>query len=154
MEITLVQLEVRYKDTKANLALLREQLLACENVGEVVLVPELFTSGYLFDRADEIHQLAVSFRHVGTIAELQSLAAEFDITLVAGLAEREGEDCYNSAVVINSDGIESVYRKIAHTNIDKRYFSRGNKLVPRVINTFKNGGYLIRPSIPSLCKSI
>ena len=31
---------------------------------------------------------------------------------------------------------------------------RTNKLVPRVINTFKNGGYLIRPSIPSLCKSI
>ena len=66
-----------------------------------------------------------------TIREMQKLAQTGEVVLICPIFEREGENYYNSAVVIDAGGkILGVYRKIHIPQIplweEKYYFSSGN----------------------------
>ncbi len=66
-----------------------------------------------------------------TIREMQKLAQRGEVVLICPIFEREGENYYNSAVVIDAGGkILGVYRKIHIPQIplweEKYYFSSGN----------------------------
>ena len=129
MRLTLVQMEVRYKKPQANLDTLESLLTSCQTPGDIVLLPELFTSGYLFKNATELHELAEENTGSKTIVRLQSLARQLDTMIVAGLPEKKDNQYFNSAVAVDKDGLKACYRKISQTNIDRQYFSRGNKPV-------------------------
>ena len=129
MRLTLVQMEVTYKKPQANLDTVESLLTSCQTPGHIVLLPELFTSGYLFKNATELHDLARETAGSKTIVRLQSLACQFDTLIVAGLPEKKGNQYFNSAVAIDKNGLKACYRKISQTNIDRQYFSRGTKPV-------------------------
>ncbi|KEI73103.1 carbon-nitrogen hydrolase family protein [Endozoicomonas elysicola] len=129
MRLTLVQMEVTYKKPQANLDTVESLLTSCQTPGHIVLLPELFTSGYLFKNATELHDLARETAGSKTIAKLQSLACQFDTLIVAGLPEKKGNQYFNTAVAVDKNGLKACYRKISQTNIDRQYFSRGNKPV-------------------------
>ncbi len=66
-----------------------------------------------------------------TIREMQKLAQMREVVLICPIFEREGENYYNSAVVIDAGGkILGVYRKVHIPQIplweEKYYFSSGN----------------------------
>lgn len=135
MDITLVQLDVYYKNKRENLNKLCALLERCENVGDIVLLPELFTTGYLFEQPKEIHQLAETLSNSSeTVSYLTSLAQKFQTTFVAGIAETIESRYYNTVAVVNAEGLAHQYRKIALTNIDKQYFSRGRELITFDVN--------------------
>ncbi|MGF1790805.1 carbon-nitrogen hydrolase family protein [Photobacterium profundum] len=143
MKISLVQMDVIHKDVAGNIALLDQLMNQAVNnaidisgggLGELVVTPELFSTGYLFDHPGEIHQLAESIDGK-TVTSLITLAKKYHVTLVAGIAEKRHGEFYNSVIVVNESGLQEVYRKLALTNLDKQYFSRGDELV-----TFKLQG--------------
>lgn len=129
MKISVAQLRVSYKDKQKNLQNLRQLLQKASVVGDLVLLPELFSTGYLFAEADEIVQLGEPVDNSSTLQALQLMAAEFNTILVAGFAEKQGADLYNSVAVVSASEVMGVYRKISSTNIDKRYFKRGQDLL-------------------------
>jgi len=128
MKISLLQMDVCYKNKKQNINKLRRMLESATEIGEMVLLPELFSTGYVFSDPSEIHALAEVIVGGYTLSELQALASEFDTLLVAGIAEKMGDGYFNSVVVVSSSGLRTSYRKISQTNMDKQYFSRGHDL--------------------------
>ncbi|WP_086967822.1 carbon-nitrogen hydrolase family protein [Vibrio coralliirubri] len=127
VSITLIQLEVEYKNKQKNIDSVSDLLEAESSVGDITLLPELFTTGYIFNEAEEIHELAEDFADSSTIDSLSQLAAKHHTLILAGIAEKDGGQYYNSVVVVDASGLRHKYRKISQTKFDKQYFSRGEE---------------------------
>ncbi len=78
---------------------------------DLIVLPELFASGYQFTSQDEVLRLAESVPGGLTTRRLLEIAKHRRMHLVAGLPERSGERCYNSAVVVGPGGFLGCYRK-------------------------------------------
>ncbi len=100
--------------------------LASTVEADLLVLPELFNTGYLFTTKEEVERLAEPLDGY-TVRELSKFAREYSTAIVAGFAEADGQDLYNSAVIIDRDGdIKGVYRKIHLFYDEKRLFKPGN----------------------------
>ncbi|MDR0343712.1 MAG: carbon-nitrogen hydrolase, partial [Nocardiopsaceae bacterium] len=112
MRVACCQLAPRVGEAAANRAACRAAAERAAAAGaQVVVLPELAVSGYVF--ADEAEARALAEPAQGpTASEWAGLAARLGITLVGGLCEL-GDDglLYNSAVVAADGRIAAVYRK-------------------------------------------
>jgi predicted amidohydrolase len=94
---------------------------------ELVVLPELFNTGYLFISAQEAHNLAEEIPSGKTTKALCSIAAKNKIHIVAGIAEIFGGRLFNSAVLIAPDGHVATYRKIHLFSEETIWFQPGNE---------------------------
>ena len=78
---------------------------------DLIVLPELFASGYQFVSQDEVMRLAEPVPDGPTTRRLVELAKRRRVVVVAGLPERAGDVCYNSAVVVGPSGFMGCYRK-------------------------------------------
>ena len=78
---------------------------------DLIVLPELFASGYFFDSTEQAAALAEPVPDGPTTRRLVEWAARTGATLVAGLPERDGDALYNSAVVVTPHGWLGTYRK-------------------------------------------
>ena len=88
---------------------------------DLMVLPELFASGYQFVSQEEVESLAESVPDGPTTTRLMELARDRGMHLVAGLAERHGQRYYNSAVLVSPSGLLGVYRK-AHLFYEETVF--------------------------------
>ncbi len=107
-----VQMDVVLGDVDANVA---RFLKALEDPrvakARLVVFPECATTGYCFDSKEEA--MAVAQPVPGPVTEkLLKVAQERDQHLAFGTLERDGDDLYNSCVLLGPTGIVGVYRKI------------------------------------------
>jgi predicted amidohydrolase len=100
----------------------------------LVVLPELCTSGYVFEDADEARTLAQP-AHGGALAEWQEEAALGDAVVVGGFCEL-GDDgaLHNSAAIVDGSGVLAVYRKAHLWDREKLVFRPGDE-VPPVVDT-------------------
>lgn len=94
---------------------------------ELVVLPELFNTGYLFVSRDEVLEMAEEIPAGKTTKALSLIAREKKVHIVAGIAERAGKNLYNSAVLISPKGYIASYRKIHLYNEEKLWFQPGNE---------------------------
>ncbi|SFC42500.1 Predicted amidohydrolase [Halobiforma haloterrestris] len=94
---------------------------------DLVVLPELATTGYVFESESELADLAEP-RDGETASAWAEAAAETGTWIVGGVAERAGASYYNSALVVSPDGLEGVYRKVHPWNEEKRWFAAGSDL--------------------------
>lgn len=78
---------------------------------DVMVLPELFASGYQFISAEEVHRLSEPVPDGPTTKRLLDVAKARSMTIVAGLPERSGHRCFNSAVAVTPNGLLGCYRK-------------------------------------------
>lgn len=93
---------------------------------ELAVLPELFATGYQFRDRDELSRLAEPVPAGRTCAALREHAAATGTTLVAGLAERDGDRLFNSAVLVRPGGTVDRYRKIHLFWDEKLIFDPGD----------------------------
>lgn len=93
---------------------------------DLIVLPELFTSGYQFVSKQEVQDLAEEIPKGPTTGRLIELARDRKMIIVAGLPERKGKRCYNSSVLIGPRGFVAVYRKIHLFHEEKLWFSPGD----------------------------
>ena len=97
---------------------------------DLVVLPELFATGYQFRDTDEAISMAEQAADGAAggpiLRRLTEAAAGLDTTIVAGLAERQGQKVYNSSVLIRPDGSRELYRKVHLFADEKLVFSPGN----------------------------
>jgi predicted amidohydrolase len=125
------QLEPQVGDVEGNRALSIAAIEQAAAAGaDVVVLPELTSSGYMFASPEEAAQLAIA-PDDPLIARWAALAAEHDLVLAAGFCER-GEDghTYNSAVLADAGGVRAVYRKLHLWDREKLVFEPGAELPP------------------------
>ncbi|WP_433770040.1 nitrilase family protein [Pseudomonas putida] len=101
---------------------------------QVVVLPELVQSGYVFEDRNEALALAET-REGPTLQLWQALARELNIVVVGGFCERlDGDELANSAALIDAQGVRAVYRKAHLWDAEKEIFSAGDE-APPVIDT-------------------
>jgi predicted amidohydrolase len=109
MRIAALQMRAVAGDPAANLARIERAAVEAAAAGAALLVaPELAITGY--GAGEAIRDLAepVEGRVVDRLA---AIAAATGLAIACGIAERDGGDVYNSAVLIEPAGRRTVYRK-------------------------------------------
>ncbi|HEX7400620.1 MAG TPA: nitrilase-related carbon-nitrogen hydrolase [candidate division Zixibacteria bacterium] len=94
---------------------------------DLLVLPELFSTGYLFENGEELKRSAEIIPEGPTFLRLAHLAEEEKVNLVFGMAERDREAVYNSSVLVTPEGDFWVYRKLHLFDREKSWFTPGNK---------------------------
>ena len=93
---------------------------------DLMVLPELFASGYQFISKQEVEELAELVPEGPTTQRLIQVAGDRRMVLIAGLPERDGANCYNSAVIVTPSGFLGCYRKTHLFYEETLFFSPGN----------------------------
>jgi predicted amidohydrolase len=125
MRIGYYQYRPRFGEPARNCARVIERL--SDVTADVVVLPELAFTGYLFRNRRELQGLAEDPRRSETVERLVALCRERGFHLVAGFAEKHNERCYNSALLVGPRGLRATYRKIHLFNDEKLWFDPGDR---------------------------
>lgn len=144
MRVAVGQVEPAFGDVDANVALTESVIREAAAKGaDVVVLPELVSSGYMMASRDEAFGLAeVAGAGPATIA-WKSLAAELGVIVVAGFPEREGSRLFNAAILCLPDGQHTVYRKVHLWDEEALFFEPGDLGFPIVDTRFGRLGMMI-----------
>ena len=93
---------------------------------DIIVLPELAFTGYLFQNREELDTLAQDPAESQIVSELTALCRQSDFFLVTGFAEKSGDRIFNSALAIGGDGLRHTYRKLHLFNTEKEYFDPGD----------------------------
>jgi omega-amidase len=141
MKIAAAQISCALGDFDANLRKVRDfAALAKKSGAELVVFPEMVDTGY---------SMPVIQRHAkkwseGAVPELQKIAKEVSIGIVAGISDRDDSSIFNAQIFVNEQGkILAKYRKthlVTAAPLDERIcFSPGNEFVSCKIDKFNVG---------------
>lgn len=108
--VAYLQFAPSYLDIDSNLEAVDEQISSVN--ADLIVLPELFTSGYFFQSREHLATAAEQIPDGRSTSALRDWARSLDATLVAGLAERDEDTFYNSAVVVRPSGAVWTYRKV------------------------------------------
>src|SRR5690625_1250849 len=134
LKIAAAQFETRDGDKDYNLKKMEDLIgRAAREGADAISLHELCTTGYTFlknlDR-ESLMRLAEEIPEGVTTQNLISLAGRYDIVVLAGVLEREGEKIFNSYVAVDSEGVLSRFRKI-HPFISSRSEEHTSELQSR-----------------------
>jgi predicted amidohydrolase len=128
MKVGYFQFDPAFGEVKRNLDYVSERLAQAEC--DLLVLPELFNTGYQFVSAEEAMALAEEVPGGPTMSRLLELARDRRMHLVAGLAERVGDRVYNAAVLVGPSGLIGIYRKTHLFFEETLWFSPGDTGFP------------------------
>lgn len=108
----------------------------------VVVAPELCIPGYAFQSREEAFDLAEPADGPTAAAWANAAAAE-GACVIGGICERVGDTLFNSAIVVDGNGLAGIYRKVHLWNDEKTIFSPGDLGFPVFDTPFGRIGMLI-----------
>lgn len=120
----LLQFDPVFGDINGNVS--RVLRILSDKKADLVVLPELFTTGYQFISKDEVSDLSEEIPSGSTTKSLVELSHDKKLHIVAGIAERDSGSFYNSAVMTGPEGFIGVYRKTHLFSEEKLWFSPGN----------------------------
>ncbi len=130
VQVGYLQFSPSYLDVDANLQAVDARLSSLEV--DLLVLPELFTSGYFFHSQEDLTQVAEPIPGGRSTTALRDWASSLNATLVAGLAEQDGPRIFNSAVAVQPDGTLDTYRKVHLYYEEKALFTPGDLGFPVV----------------------
>jgi 5-aminopentanamidase len=125
------QLAPTVGDVEANRRLTREAVREAVAAGAgLVVLPELSTSGYVFESPAEARACAEPASGPSLLGWAEEVARG-DAVVIGGFCEL-GEDgaLYNSAAVVDATGVLGVYRKAHLWDQEQLFFEAGNAAAP------------------------
>ncbi|MBD3195080.1 MAG: hypothetical protein GF317_08505 [Candidatus Lokiarchaeota archaeon] len=100
--------------------------LSTDLKADLIVLPELFATGYTFKSRDEANKLAES-SNGKTYQFLKSLSFKTSAIIVGGFIELLKGKIYNSSLLVFKDLIKATYQKIHLFNQEKLWFSPGKE---------------------------
>lgn len=129
-------------DPDANIKMIDSLLENCEDL-DIIVLPELSNSGYNFQSKQQAFDLSERIEDSKFVSFLTEKAKQLDTLIIAGLNESDGGKIFNTAVVINPDGVIGKYRK-SHLYVnEKDFFEPGDLGFP----VFEYKGFKVGISI-------
>jgi len=126
MRIGFFQFNPRFGDRAYNIDHIVSAIRKQETgFADLLVLPELATSGYLFLSREEVKAVAEPIPGPATRA-LESVCKEKNMRIVIGMAESAQGSLYNSAALVGPAGVEGVYRKMHLFHEEKLFFSPGD----------------------------
>ena len=133
------QFSPQFGDIEGNLERICRMIDSCD--ADLIVFPELALSGYQFQNRDEAFSLAIEIPGSSEVDLLQQAASDTDTHVVLGVAERSGDNLYNSALLIkpatngiHNDQAITVYRKLHLFDREKEIFDLGCD-APKAVDT-------------------
>ncbi len=126
MKIGYFQFDVQHLNREANVKHVLDSLAS--HHFDIIVLPELFTTGYLFESKQELYAAAEDFESSTTLAALTDLACEKDGYIIATIPERVQGDICNTGFVVGPDGLVGKQRKIHLPRLEKPLFREGERL--------------------------
>jgi len=102
----------------------------------LVVLPELFSTGYQFCSMDEAMSLAEEVPGGPTTEALLEAASTSGTIIVAGILEKAGKKLFNSSILVSPEGFAGLYRKAHLFWREKNIFTPGD----RPFEVFEVGG--------------
>ncbi len=93
---------------------------------DLIVLPELPFTGYGFTDREELLAMAREPEESPVVARLVELCRGGGMHMVTGFAERAGDRCYNSSLLLGPSGIVARYRKLHLFDREKLYFDEGD----------------------------
>lgn len=144
IQVACCQLAPKIGDLAYNRTLTERAIRSAALQGaQVVVLPELVQSGYLFTDRDEALTFAETTEGP-TLQLWQALARELNIVVVGGFCELvAGDELGNSAAMVDAQGLRAVYRKVHLWDAEKEIFTAGDAPPPVIETVFGRIGMLI-----------
>ncbi len=102
----------------------------CEEKFDLLVIPELANSGYLFQEKDELKKVSENPENGKFCAMLKKISKTKNAHIVAGFCEEAAQDgekiYYNSSILVFPDGEYRIYRKTHLFCDEKKIFNPGN----------------------------
>jgi predicted amidohydrolase len=113
-----------FGEKQANLSRVGEFLSGVK--ADLIVLPELFATGYVFESREELLALAEG-ENGPTFIALREFSRQTGGAIVAGIAEHAGAACYNSCFVFAHGEVVGCYRKIHLFDKEKLLFEPGDR---------------------------
>ncbi len=129
MKIGFVQFKPALGDLDTTIATL-DALIDETVAADLLVLPELANSGYFFESKQKAVSLSAPVGKSKYICFIRSKCAALGLHIVTGFNERDGDDIYNSAVLVGPGGVVGTYRKLHLFMNEKDHFAPGNLGLP------------------------
>lgn len=125
------QLAPRIADLQGNQQLILDAVARSVTAGaDVVVLPELATSGYVFDSKDEARSVSLT-REDPFFVRVSDALRDTEAVVVLGFCELGSDSVlYNSAAAVGSSGLLAVYRKTHLWDRETLVFTPGDAAPP------------------------
>jgi N-carbamoylputrescine amidase len=131
LRIACLQMQPHVGQKERNVACSLELIeRAAAEGANLVVLPELCNSGYVFETREEAHTLAEEIPNGPTTEAWIQVAARHKLVIVAGIAERDGDSLYNAAAIVGPNGLLGRYRKNHLWGAENLFFEPGNLGIP------------------------
>ena len=130
-----------FGDTRANLSTVEKMVREAD--ADLIVFPELCTSGYEMKDRHEVLALALDIDSGKEIAHLKSLASQTATHIALGFPEIAGERLFNSSALIEPNGRVTSYRKLHLFDREKNLFDPGDAAPPVVETEIGKVGMMI-----------
>jgi beta-ureidopropionase len=123
MRVGFVQINSKLFDVEGNID--KALRLTGKKLMDLLVLPELFNTGYNFRSRREVAKVAELIPNGFTTQILREFSKRNGAMIVAGIAERKGQSFYNSAVVVKEGKYLGRYRKVHLFYNEKKFFKPG-----------------------------
>lgn len=124
MRVSFYQFDIEFGEKKRNQKMVYG-MLSDQNF-DLLVLPELFTTGYSFLSKDEARTYAERIPEGESTRRMINFAAKTNAYVVGGIVERVGDKVYNSAMLVSPDGYIGKQRKVHLTKVELPIFDRGS----------------------------
>lgn len=130
LNITIVQRDLAWEDKVANLAGFEKMIMDCKDKMEVVVLPEMFNTGFSMKPSEYAETMAGE-----TVQWMRTLASKKKIVLTGSVMIKEDDAYYNRLIWMLPNGEYGHYDKrhlFAYAGEDAQYKSGSKRLIASV----------------------
>jgi predicted amidohydrolase len=131
LRVSLVQFEIAWEDPLANCALLEEKLQHLANQTDVVVLPEMFSTGF------SMNEKGAEIGHGPVIKWLQLMANRLNALVVGSIKCKENNQYFNRFVAVDPEGkiLSNDKKHLFRMGGEDQFYTAGNE--KRIIS-YKN----------------
>jgi predicted amidohydrolase len=129
MKLAIVQFAPLLGKPEETIEILKPLLQKCQGA-DLILLPELSNSGYHFETKQQAWDSSEKAGEGIFSLFLQKVAEDQNCTIMSGLNEREGDKLYNTAIMVDKNGLIGKYRKLHLFLNEPAFFEPGNLGLP------------------------
>lgn len=128
IQLAYFQTNPQMGEKNKNLESVKNAVLNYSGQFDIMVLPELFHTGYGFSSQKELNQLAET-PDGEAYQLLKELAKKRNSYFFAGFAEKQKEGIYNSSMLVAPDGKQWIYRKTHLFSEEKNFFIKSNSVL-------------------------
>lgn len=137
MIIGALQMDIVKNNKEENLAKVHKYVKN-QNI-DLVVLPELFSTGYFYETKEEIEAIAEEVPNGHTTQKLIELSKELNTHIIGTIVEKENDYLFITAVVVSPDGYLGKHRKRHLTKGEVGIYNYGTSSEIYTINGVKVG---------------